>query len=318
LDAPAGRSELDAFIAEQLSQPAPAPALVIARLLAGKFPGAAIFLYGSGITVSAEEDPAGVMYDYYVMAPDYRACFTSFIERMAARLLPPNVYYIESPSDYGVLRAKYAVLSADHLDRLVSMKTFHSYFWARFAQPMRVVAGPEAMRARAVIVVREALATFLRRAAPLAGDAAGWREIWLAGLLASYKSELRAEGGDRAERLVDHMAGWAERTAQASAGRWRRRASGAARRRLLSSLAWRLRSLQGAILSAARLLKATATFKGGIEYIAWKIARHSGIDVGLRDWERRHPFIAAPIVALRYYRLRGQAARPPKNKESLT
>lgn len=318
MDAPAGRSELDAFIAEQLSKPAPAPALAIARVLAERFPDAAIFLYGSGITVSAGEDPTGVMYDYYVMAADYRGCFSLPIERMAARLLPPNVYYIESPTDYGVLRAKYAVLTADHLDRLVSRRTFHSYFWARFAQPMRVVAGPEAMRARAVVVVREALATFLGRAAPLAGAATDWRDVWLAGLRASYKSELRAESGDRAGQLLNHMAGWAERTAQLSADRWRTQAGGGRGRRRWSLLGWRLRSLHGAVLSAARLLKATATFKGGIEYIAWKIARHSGIDVGLRDWERRHPFIAAPIVAVRYYRLRAETARRRRNKESLT
>lgn len=318
MDAPAGRSELDAFIAEQLSQPAPAPALAIARLLAEKFPDAAIFLYGSGITVSAGEDPTGVMYDYYVMATDYRGCISSPIERVAARLLPPNVYYIESPTDYGVLRAKYAVLTADHLDRLVSRRTFHSYFWARFAQPMRVVAGPEAMRARAVVVVREALATFLGRAAPLAGAAVDWREVWLAGLRASYKSELRAESGDRAGQLLNHIAGWAEATARLSGDLWRAEASGGRARRRLSSLAWRLRSLHGALLSVARLLKATATFKGGIEYIAWKIARHSGIDVGLRDWERRHPFIAAPMVAVRYYRLRAEAVRQGRKKESLT
>lgn len=318
MDAPAGRSELDAFIAEQLSQPAPAPALAIARRLAEKFPDAAIFLYGSGITVSAAEDPTGVMYDYYVMANDYRSCFPAPLERMAARLLPPNVYYFETPTEYGVLRAKYAVLTADHLDRLVSRRTFHSYFWARFAQPMRVVEGPQAMRARAVVAVREALATFLGRAAPLADETAEWRDVWLAGLRASYKSELRAESGDRAGLLLDHMAGWAERTARLSVDRWQAQAGGGRGRLRWSSLAWRLRSLHGAVLSAARLLKATATFKGGIDYIAWKIARHSGIDVGLRDWERRHPFIAAPIVAVRYYRLRAAAARQGRKKESLT
>lgn len=318
MDAPAGRSELDAIIAEQLSRPAPAPALAIARSLAEKFPGAALFLYGSGITLSAEEDPTGVMYDFYVMAADYRDCFSSLVERIAARLLPPNVYYIEAQTDYGVLRAKYAVLTADHLDRLVSRRTFHSYFWARFAQPMRVVAGSETMRAQAVVVVREALTTFLKRAAPLAGAAADWRELWLAGLRASYKSELRAESGDRAGKLLDHMSTWAESTARQSVDRWRLKSGGGGWPQRSSSLAWRLRALFGAFLSAARLLKATATFKGGIEYIAWKIARHSGIDVTLRDWERRHPFIAAPVVAVRYYRLRAEAARHDSEKENLT
>lgn len=310
MEGSAGRSELDAFIAEALAKPAPAPARMIAQALAGRFPGAAVLLYGSGVTVSAGDDPAGVLYDYYVIAPSYRECFASCVERIAARLLPPNVYYIETESEYGLLRAKYAVLSLDHLKRLVSRKTFHSYFWARFAQPMRLVAAPEAMRRQIVLAVREAVLTFCRRARPLAEETSDWREIWLKGLRASYKSELRAESGDRAEQLLNHIADWAEQTIKLSFGELAnakaRNAAPARIKRILSVLAWWARAVQGAWLSAARLLKATATFHGGIEYIAWKIERHSGIDLALRDWERRHPFLAAPVVAVRYFRLRAQ------------
>jgi len=308
LEGSAGRSEFDAFISEALAQPAPEPARIVAQGLAGRFPGAAVLLYGSGVTVSADDDPAGVLYDYYVIAPSYRECFASPIERVAARLLPPNVYYIEEKSEYGLLRAKYAVLSLDHLKILVSRKTFHSYFWARFAQPMRLVAAPEAMRRQIAAAVREAVLTFVGRARPLAGEPSGWREIWLNGLRASYKSELRAESGGRPEQLLAHIADWAEQTTKLAFGEsanTRDRSAGPARlQRVLSVLAWRLRAFQGVFLSAARLLKATATFKGGIEYIAWKIERHSGIDLALRDWERRHPFLAAPVVAARYFQLR--------------
>lgn len=287
---------------------------MIAQALAGRFPGAAVLLYGSGITVSAGDDPAGVLYDYYVIAPSYRECLASRLERIAARLLPPNVYYIEEESEYGLLRAKYAVLSLDHLKRLVSRKTFHSYFWARFAQPMRLVAAPEAMRRQIAAAVREAVLTFVGRARPLADETGGWREIWLAGLRASYRSELRAESRDRAEHVLDHIAEWAKQTTALAFGEREitrsggtdRGAAPARLRRLLSVLAWRARAVQGVFLSAARLLKATATFNGGIEYIAWKIERHSGIDLALRDWERRHPFLAAPVVAVRYFRLRAQ------------
>lgn len=306
MEGSAGRSEFDSFIAKALAEPAPEPARIIAQALAGGFPGAAVLLYGSGITVSAGDDPAGVLYDYYVIAPSYRECFASRIERIAARLLPPNVYYIEAESEYGLLRAKYAVLSLDHLKKLVGKTTFHSYFWARFAQPMRLVAAPEAMGWQIAAAVREAVLTFVGRARPLAGEPDGWREIWLNGLRASYKSELRAESGGRPEQLLAHIADWAEQTTKLAFGEMRRgRGAAPARlRRLLSVLAWRLRAFQGVFLSTARLLKATATFHGGIEYIAWKIERHSGIDLALRDWERRHPFLAAPVVAARYFRLR--------------
>ena len=118
---------------------------------------------------------------------------------------------------------------------------------------------------------------------------------------ASYRAELRAEGGGRAEKLVDAYGEWPEmlwRLTQEPPprGGW-------------GAFAWRLRAVQGGFLSVARLLKATATFKGGLDYIAWKVKRHAGVDVGVRAWERRHPFFAAPIVAARYYRMRAQARR---------
>jgi hypothetical protein len=56
-------------------------------------------------------------------------------------------------------------------------------------------------------------------------------------------------------------------------------------------------------------LKATTTFDGGIDYIAWKVKRHAGVDVGVKPWERRHPFLSAPIVAMRYYRLRAEVRK---------
>ena len=42
-----------------------------------------------------------------------------------------------------------------------------------------------------------------------------------------------------------------------------------------------------------RLAKASATYAGGAEYIAWKINRHAGTDIKLSDWQKRHPLLAA-------------------------
>lgn len=293
-------SGLEDYVSTTLALSAPQPARVIARALSKRFPDAAIFLYGSGLTVSAATDPTEIIYDFYVITPSYERAFASGSERIAARLIPPNVYYTEEESDCGTLRAKYAVLSLEHFRRLASERTFHSYFWARFAQPMRLLAGPQTVRDQSVEIVCMAVRTFLERARPLAKEPSDWRAVWLSGLQASYRSELRAESADRAEKVLDHIGDWAVKTSSLTAcnGAF----SSFDRRRALFE--WRLRAVQGGFLSAARLLKATATFEGGIEYIAWKIKRHAGIDLDLRKWERRHPFFAAPIVALRYFRLR--------------
>ncbi len=42
-----------------------------------------------------------------------------------------------------------------------------------------------------------------------------------------------------------------------------------------------------------RLAKATATFAGGVDYIAWKINRHAGTDIQIKPWQRRWPLLAA-------------------------
>lgn len=292
-------AELERQIESILLSPVPAAAGLLAASLAEKYPGAGVFLYGSGISVSVEENPADILFDFYVIAPDYSA-IKNPLERFAAHALPPNVYYFERQTPFGILRSKYALLSVRDFERLVSSKTFHSYFWARFAQPMRIASAPPDLRKRMVAGVVDAISTFLVRAQPIAEDPLGWRAVWLAGLNASYRAELRAEASDRAAKLIDAYGDWPRVAADLAL-------DPAARPSAASALAWRLRAVFGAALSVARLLKATTTFKGGIDYIAWKIKRHAGIDVGVKPWERKHPFFAAPIVAVRYYRLRAAA-----------
>jgi hypothetical protein len=64
---------------------------------------------------------------------------------------------------------------------------------------------------------------------------------------------------------------------------------------------WRLRSRLGRPLNVLRLLKATFTFDRPLEYVVWKVERHSGERLAVAPWERRFPLLAAPGV---YRRLR--------------
>lgn len=286
-----------------LFAPAPKAAQFIAERLTGKYPGAGVFLYGSGISVSADENPTEILFDYYVIVPNYADAIANQFERFAARALPPNVYYFENESPFGLLRAKYALLSIDAFERLVSQATFHSYFWARFAQPSRIVIAPADMRARLEAGVITAIETFIGRSRAIAAKDGDWRDVWLAGLNASYKAELRAETSDRAARLIDNYGAWPQAAATIGFANPMNDRPGAA------AFGWKMRAFFGGFLSVARLLKATTTFQGGIDYIAWKIKRHAGIEVAIKPWERRRPFIAAPIVAARYYKMRAAAKK---------
>jgi len=65
---------------------------------------------------------------------------------------------------------------------------------------------------------------------------------------------------------------------------------------------WRRRRIEGKALSVLRLAKASATFAGGADYIAWKINRHAKTEIRLKPWQRRHPLLAAVTLLPRLIR----------------
>jgi hypothetical protein len=72
-------------------------------------------------------------------------------------------------------------------------------------------------------------------------------------------------------------------------------ADDAARERVVATVAQ-------AALSVIRLAKASATFAGGIDYLAWKINRHAGTDIAIRPWQRRWPLLGALTLLPRLLR----------------
>lgn len=300
---------------QKISQaPLTGPANDVAEELLVRFPGAALVFYGSGNSVNADQDSADILFDFYVIGKDYKSLYSSAWLRFLNKIIPPNVFYLEVPKQAETLRAKYAVLSVDDFQHLTSSKTFHSYFWARFAQPCRVIGHDPNLVLRVQNSLAQSIVTFCDRSAGLLPTMFTARQLWISGLGKSYKAELRAEDPGRAKKLVESYGDWAADVTMPAliaagedidpAANGDLRKTGA--ESLMCALAWQLRSFQGIFLSVARLLKGTQTFTGGIEYIAWKIQRHSGLDLALTPWEKRHPLLAAPIVGVRYYRMKSQ------------
>ena len=159
--------------------------------------------------------------------------------------------------------------------------------WARFAQPSRLVwASDEEAGARAARAVARAAPTLLAYALPMAEAGADLLDIWRRGFELTYASELRAERKGRSESIVDtdRRALPPVRRGGAAAGRTGRRT----RRR-----AWRRFGGAGKALSLVRLAKATTTFAGGVDYLAWKINRHAGTEIEVKPWQRRWPILGA-------------------------
>ena len=280
---------LAALIARESARPVPAPVTVLAEAARERHAGGggvlAVLAYGSTLR---EANPAESLVDLYVLTADFAAVSDSPPERLACRLAPPNVYYLEATDGTGTTwRAKCACLPLAQFARWVRPEVRNPYFWARFAQPCRIVWARDAAAREAVVAaLASAVRTMLRAGLGLAGTGADCARIWEAALRATYASELRVEGPERARLIVDHGAAWFTAVCEAL-GVGTARAPAPLRRN------WRLVRLSGKAWSVLRLVKAAFTFRGGADYLAWKIRRHTGGEITPTPWQRRHPLLAA-------------------------
>jgi hypothetical protein len=108
--------------------------------------------------------------------------------------------------------------------------------------------------------------------------------LWRKAFALTYSAELRAERKDRAGSVVDLDPDRYRRFTGPAVAAAASQASGAS---------WARRRLEGKALSVIRLAKASATFAGGVDYIAWKINRHAGTHIEIKPWQRRWPLLAA-------------------------
>ena len=269
---------LKSLVAEELSRPVDPRVTKLAAAVAARHGEAsrAVLFYGSCLRESQLD---GLMLDFYLVVSDYRAAYDKAWLARANALIPPNVFPFETDG----LAAKYAVLSEADFHRLNGPETRNVSVWARFAQPARLVwASDDRARERAIAAVGRAASTLLKAAGRVEGEAPldWWRRAF--GL--TYSAELRAERKARSGSVVD-----------ADPDRYRRFSASAeaAIEPGGKSGGWARRQLEGKLLSVLRLAKASATFAGGVDYIAWKINRHAGTDIVIKPWQRKHPLLAA-------------------------
>ena len=124
-------------VARQTSRPVPETLTGLSDALQQRFGPSldAVLLYGSHL--HADTGSRGII-DLFIVVNNYKDAYRGSVLRTLNVLLPPNVFYLEVGAGDERLRAKYSVLSRTHLDRGTS-RWFHSYVWARLAQPCRIV-----------------------------------------------------------------------------------------------------------------------------------------------------------------------------------
>jgi hypothetical protein len=288
------------FMAEELNQPVAAAAQALAEAARDRHaPGsAAVLFYGSCLRQPDAALSENVL-DFYVLVDEYRNAYSSTWLAAANRILPPNAFFFEIPWQGTTLRAKYVVISLKDFERACRRETRNVSIWARFAQPARLVWSRDfAIANRVVQACTEAVLTMLTQVRPLEPDTTDATVLWTRALRETYAAELRAEGADRAQHIV-----------VADLDRYRRLTAIALERvtttRSLQEAErdWRKRRMIGKTRHVARLIKDAFTFTDGLDYVMWKIRKHSGVTLPVTDWQRRHPLLAAPALAWRLYRM---------------
>jgi hypothetical protein len=241
----------------------------------------AILAYGSALR---DAKPETTVIDFYVLTETLHGVSASAVSRLFCDLLPPNVYYAEAEMNGLTYRCKYAALPVDLAALKVSSTVANPYFWVRFAQPMRLVwCANDKTRRYVTDIIGASIETASANANRLAPQASVTGQ-WTALFENTYRTELRPEAASRARDIVESQKSYFEAISKlASPVR-------------VSRQSWFNRRWQGKLLSIARLLKAAFTFQGGADYAAWKIKRHSGVDIKITDWHRRHPVLASIML----------------------
>jgi hypothetical protein len=280
-------SALADLIRAEISEKVDSRVTAMAEAIAAQHGAAsrAVLFYGSCLR---EEQLDGLMLDFYLIVSDYRKAYPKRWLATANRLIPPNVF----PFAQDGLAAKYAVLSEADFAKLCGLEASNVSVWARFAQPVRLVwKAEDADEGGFISALSSAPVTLLSLAAPMTESAAALDQ-WRTGFALTYGCELRAERSNRSGSIIDADP---ERYARVSAAIDQIEPLS----RVVATKRWASLRRRGKQLSVARLAKASLTFAGGIDYLAWKINRHAGTKIEIKPWQRRWPLLGAFVLVPR-------------------
>jgi hypothetical protein len=257
----------------------------------------AVLFYGSNLRTGSLE---GVL-DFYVLLPGTRE-----------RGIWPRVSYREWRHGDGTLRAKVATMTLATFAAAARGETRDTTIWARFVQPSALAwVGDDAATDEVTAALGAAACTAARLAVAVGPGHGLEEDYWRALFRATYRAELRFEQPGREDTIIAanraHFDGLlplalvdAGIPFEQDRGSLTPRIEPAERKEILAW--WRKRQRLGKALNLVRLTRATATFDGAARYAAWKIERHTGVPIEVTPWRERHPLLAAPGMAWRYWR----------------
>jgi len=261
----------------------------------------AVLFYGSCLhDVSTSE---GII-DLYVVVDNYGAINAGRIATMVDWFVPPTVRFLQLTNNGEEVRAKYALISRSDFISGTSTRWFHGYFSARLAQPVAVIytrdSDSEMLTYKALA---NAVITLASRTMPMLPSSFQADQLWIQALTLSYATELRSERLGYSEKIINRDRGYYQQVLGAAvadnllpAEQMKTdtqvyHAEISSIRRQWCRFNWMVRRIQGKTVSILRLLKGMYTFEGGLDYLAWKLERHSGQKITIPDKVRRRPLL---------------------------
>lgn len=291
------------FVVNEWSRDVPVAVLKAAKDIASNHRDSVqgVLFYGSCLRTGEIEDK---ILDFYVIVDSYKAAYSKRWLAIANQVIPPNVFYHEMDVDGITVRSKYAVISRQDLSFRVSTACLNVSIWARFCQPcMLLLPQDESVKGLIAKDIATSIQTMLSNLLDLKPWATSSRDLWVAAFEETYAAELRSERGGKGLEIYlldqsryDDVTPIALKALGISTDEDVKASppltQPARTDNFQAKLTWFFRRLNGKIVSFLRLMKASMTFDGGIDYLAWKIRRHSGVEVEIKPWMRKHPIVA--------------------------
>lgn len=295
--------DLEGRIAAALGRPVEPEVQAFAERLALAAKALGVLFYGSNLRTGSLD---GVL-DFYVLTAGERA-----------EAIWPRVSYHEWEHQGIALRAKVATMALETFRAAAAGELIDTTIWARFVQPSALAWRHDEASADAIAAaVSQAARTAARLAVALGPESGTPEDYWRALFRATYAAELRVEKAGREDSILAanhaHFDGLLPLALVAGGIAFARGPDSVIRPGLTADERarlrgwWKRRQRLGKPYNLVRLLKASTTFDGAARYAAWKIERHTGVQVPVTPWRERHPVLAAPGVLWQVWRARKAA-----------
>ena len=255
-----------------------------------------ILFYGSALRSNNDKN---LILDFYVILEKLYPTIKSPIFRFFTYLLPPNVYFYEINFKGKKIRAKVAILTMSDFIQGTSINCFSPSIWARFSQQTRLTFyNCEKTKILITNALSEAVKTFLTNTIKTIHYKPNIDELWLKGLHLTYGSELRPENNLKIKEIIEN-----DKERYIHIGNLALNELGHIKINHLinkkENFKWLLRKYWTRLLNVLRLIKASFTFEGGIEYLTWKLKRHKGISIELSEKQKKYPIITVISLAIK-------------------